>query len=160
FPQRCGLLVGRDFYVATEYRKPQTCRIKLKFIYQQVPGKLDRIRLEIVAKGKVPEHLKKRLMPRCLADFVEIVVLAAGAQTFLRRCGAHIFAFFQAEERILKLIHAGVGEQQRRIVGRQKRRGTHTSMPVPLEVLQKSFANLVARHKKSSLSRGNALGEA
>ena len=85
-------------------------------------------------------------MPRGLADFIEIVVFAAGAQALLRRAGAHVVAFLQAQEDILELIHAGVGEEQRRIVGGQKRAGTHARVAVPLEVLEEFFANFVSSH--------------
>ena len=123
------------------------CRIELEFVDQQVPGKLDRVFLEVIAKRKIAEHLEKRLMPRGLADFVQIVVLAAGAHAFLRRAGAHVVALLDAQKDILELVHAGVGEEQRRIVGRQQGRRAHARMPVPLEVLQKSFANFVSSHK-------------
>ena len=57
-------------------------------------------------------------MPRGLADLVEIVVLAAGADAFLRRNGALIVALLVAEEDVLELVHPGVGEQQRRVICR------------------------------------------
>ena len=56
----------------------------------QVPGKLDRTLLEIVAEREIPEHLEEGEMAGGVADIVEIVVLAAGADAFLRRDGARI----------------------------------------------------------------------
>src|SRR6476620_7437284 len=49
------------------------------FLGNQVPGQLDRALLEIIAKGKVAEHLEKGVVTRGVPDVVEVVVLAAGA---------------------------------------------------------------------------------
>jgi hypothetical protein len=40
--------------------------------------------LEIVAEGKIAEHLEEGVMPRGIADIVEVVVLAARAHALLR----------------------------------------------------------------------------
>jgi hypothetical protein len=90
-------------------------------------------------------------VPRSLADFVEVVVLAAGAQTFLRRAGAHVIALLVPEKHVFELIHARVGEQQRRIVGGQKGRRAHTRVAVPFEILKEFFANFVSSHKKAEV---------
>ena len=58
-------------------------------------------------------------MPSGFSHFVQVVMLAAGAQTLLRRAGAHIIALLQTKEHILELIHAGVGKKQCRIIRRQ-----------------------------------------
>ena len=58
-----------------------------------------------------------------VADIVEVVVLAAGAHAFLCRGGPHIGALLETGEDVLELHHAGgIGEHQRRIVARHKRR--------------------------------------
>ncbi len=59
-----------------------------------------------------------------VADIVEIVVLAAGADAFLRRWSRAVGALFRAGEDVLELHHARIGEQQRRIVARHKRART------------------------------------
>src|SRR5205807_10082689 len=102
--------------------------------------------LEIISEAEISEHLEERLVSRSLADFVEVVVLAAGAQTFLRRAGAHIIASLVTEKHIFELIHAGVGKEQRRIVCGQQWAGAHTCMTVLLKVLEEFFANLVTSH--------------
>ena len=63
-------------------------------------------------------------MPGRVADLLEIVVLAAGAHALLRRRRAPLSLrrVFHAEEDLLELHHAGVREQQRRIVGGHERR--------------------------------------
>ena len=84
---------------------------------QQVPGKVDRFGFEVIAEGEVAEHLEERVVAARVADVLEIVVLAAGANAFLRRCGARVVALLLSKKDVLELVHAGVGEQQRRIVG-------------------------------------------
>jgi len=74
----------------------------------------------------------------------KIVMLAAGAYAFLRRCGAHVIALFQAEEDVLKLVHAGVGEQQRRIVRGHERRRMHFTMSLLNEEVEEFTADLGA----------------
>ncbi len=115
-PQPLGIYIRSDFIVTLEYRKPHAPRIQFVFIDQQLPGELDCVFFEIIAEGKISEHFEKSLMPRGFADFIEVVVLAAGAQTFLRRTGAHVLALLGAEKDVFELIHARVGKQKRRIV--------------------------------------------
>ena len=81
---------------------------------------------EIVAEGKVAEHLEEGVVARGVADIVEVVVLAAGAHAFLRGGGAAVGALFPAGEDVLELHHAGIGEhQQSRVVARHQRTGGH-----------------------------------
>ena len=61
------------------------------------------------------------MMPRGVADAIEIVVLAAGANAFLRRDRPRDAALFGAGEDVLELHHAGIGEQQRRVIARNQR---------------------------------------
>ena len=78
-----------------------------------------------------------------VADIVEVVMLAAGAHTFLRGDGAAIRPLFQAGEDVLELHHAGVGEHQRRIVARHQRRRRHDLVIVAGEEIEKAFADVV-----------------
>ena len=54
----------------------------------RLPGVLDRLFLEIVAEREVAQHLEEGQVPGGVADIVEVVVLAAGADALLRRGGA------------------------------------------------------------------------
>src|SRR3546814_9410999 len=75
-------------------RPPRSTRTDTLFPYttlfrsvcgrDELPGVGDRILLEVVAKAEVAEHLEKRVVPRRVADVLEIVVLATGAHAFLR----------------------------------------------------------------------------
>jgi len=82
------------------------------------------------------------------ADIFEIIVLAAGADAFLGRRGARVFALLQAQENVLELIHPGVGEQQRGIVDWHKGRTAHDAMSAIGEKFQKCAADFVAGHRE------------
>src|SRR5690606_10254212 len=67
----------------------------------QVPGTLDGVFLEIVAGGEIPHHFKAGVVTGGVADVVQIVVLAAGANAFLGADGALVGAGFLAGEDVL-----------------------------------------------------------
>ena len=102
--------------------------------------------LEIVAEGKIAEHLEESVMAARVADVVEIVVLAAGADALLRSSRARVVALFEAGENVLELVHAGVGEQQRGVVGRHQRRAANDAVASRREVVEKLLADLVPCH--------------
>ena len=83
-------------------------------------------------------------MPRGVADVVQVVVLAAGADAFLRRGGADVGALLLAGEHVLELHHAGVGEHQRGVVARHQRRAFDHLVPVAGEVVEEGGADVVA----------------
>ena len=85
---------------------------------EEFPGEFDRVFLEIIAEGEIPQHLEKREMAGGVADIVEVIMLAAGAHAFLGRGRAHIRPLFGAGEGVLELHHAGIGEKKRGVVAR------------------------------------------
>ena len=109
------------------------------------PGELDRQRLEIVAEREIAEHLEEGVVPRGVADIVEVVVLAAGPDHLLRGGGARVRARLLSGEDVLELDHAGIGEQQRRIVARHQRAARHDPMIVRGEIVEEGGADIVAR---------------
>ena len=56
-----------------------------KSLCDQFPGVGDRRFLEVVAETEIAQHLEESVVTGGVADIVEIVVLAAGADAFLRR---------------------------------------------------------------------------
>ena len=88
---------------------------------QQGPGVLDRLWLEVVAEGEIAQHLEEGVVARGVAHIVEVIVLAARADAFLRRRRGGIGALFLAGEDVLELHHAGIREHQRRVVARHQR---------------------------------------
>jgi hypothetical protein len=111
----------------------------------QFPGVGDGVFHKIIAEGKIAEHLEKRVMAVGEANVFEVVVLAAGADALLRRGGARIVALLKTEEHILELVHPGVGEEQRGIIRRDKRRAAHDAVPALGEEFEEHRSNLVAR---------------
>ena len=83
-------------------------------------------------------------MPSCLSDILQVIMLAAGPDTFLRRRGANVIPFLSSQEDILKLIHTCIGKKQCWVIGRNKRRAFDDTMPALLEVLQKELSDLVS----------------
>ncbi|MNC97211.1 hypothetical protein D3C83_148000 [compost metagenome] len=80
-------------------------------------------------------------MARGIADVLEVVVLAPRAQRALRRGGALVGALVLAEEHVLELHHAGVHEQQRRIVRRHQGARRDDGVPLGTEVLEEAGAD-------------------
>src|SRR5271156_5309824 len=94
-------------------------------------------------------------MARGIADIVEVVVLAAGADALLRRRRPHVGALFDPGEHVLELDHPGVGEHERRIVARHERARRDDRVPVPGEELEEARSNFVdAAHLRISPEPG------
>ena len=108
----------------------------------QRPGPFDGVGFEIIAKREVAEHLEEGVMARRIADIVEVIVLAAGADAFLRRGGAAVGALLNTGEDILELHHAGIGEHQGGIVARYQRRGGHNLMALTPEEVEEGGTDL------------------
>jgi hypothetical protein len=114
-----------------------------EFLGHQVPGELDGAVLEIIAEGEIAEHLEESVVARGVADILQVVVLAAGAHAFLRGRGARVAALLGASEDVLELHHAGIGEEQRRIVARHQRARRHDLMAVAREIIQEGGSDVV-----------------
>ena len=125
---------------------PESFRGQLIDLGQQLPRKPDGLALEVVAERPVPEHLEKRVVSCGVADIFEIVVFSAGTQATLHVRSAHVAARFLPQENFLELDHAAVGEQQRRIVGRDQRRGRHDGVPARGEVIEETAADIGGFH--------------
>ena len=96
--------------VLGEYGDQQFFPGQAVFLGHQVPGKFDGEVLEVVTEGKIAQHLEKRIVPSRIADILEIIVLAARADAFLRGGGARIGPLFEPGEHVLELDHARIGE--------------------------------------------------
>ena len=134
------------FVVGVIDRDHQALRVDAQPVLagDEVPGEADRVALEVVAEAEVAEHLEERVVARGVADVLEVVVLAAGAHAALRTGGADVVALVLAEEHVLELHHAGVGEQQRRVVAGHERARGHDLVPALVEKLQEQRAQFGA----------------
>ena len=121
-PDVIGLLIfGVD-------RHPELFRRQVEVFGEELPGEMNGILLEIVAEREVPEHFEEGVMTGGVADVVEVIVLAAGADALLRRCGALIGAMIESEVDVLELIHAGIGKEKRRVVAGNDGAGRHNGV--------------------------------
>ncbi len=93
-----------------------------------LPGVRDGFLLEVVAEGEVAEHLEERVVPRRVAHLLQVVVLAARPDALLAGHRAGVVAAFQPLKHPLELHHAGVGEEQRRVVGGNERGAGHLAV--------------------------------
>ena len=98
----------------------EPARVEPEALGHQLPGERDRLLLEVVAEGEVPEHLEEGVVARAAADLFQVVVLARDAHALLRGGGALVGARLLAGEHALEGHHAGVGEQQRRVARHQR----------------------------------------
>ena len=152
FPQVGGFGVAGDAVglIAFEAGDVQAHRVELEDLREQLPGHLDGAALEVVAEGPVAQHFEEGVMPARSPDVVEIVVLAAGADAFLRVGNALPRGLLGAEEIGLELVHPGVGKQQRRVIVRHDGRGPDEGVAVLLdEEVDVSLADLGGRHRHS-----------
>ena len=139
-PDFVGVGVPGDSILALEDGHDEAILRHLPDVCEQRPGELDCVLLEVVAEGKITEHLEERVMAMRRPDVVEVVVLAADAHDLLRCRRARVRALFPSEERILELVHPGVGEKKRRVVGGDERGTGHHPVAVLLEVFEKGRA--------------------
>ena len=109
----------------------------------EVPGELDGAILEVIAEGKIAQHLEEGVVAGRVADVLKVVVLAAGAHAFLRRDRAAVVALLPAGEDVLELHHAGIGEHQGRVVARHERARRHDPVAVGGEIVEEGPAYVV-----------------
>ncbi len=122
----------------------------------EFPRERDRVALEVIAEGEVAEHLEERVVPPGQPDLLEVVVLAPGADALLARRRAAVGSRILPEEGPLELDHAGVGEQQRRVVPRFERRRGDLDVPVCDEEIEEFPADACGFHggKLTARARG------
>ena len=139
FPDRRRLVIG------VVNGDAKLVLVEAEVLGQQLPGEGNRLILEIVAEREIAQHLEKRMVPRGVADIVEVVVLAAGPNTFLRAGGAFVIPRLDPGEAVLELHHAGIGEHQRGIVARHKGRTFHDFMIIARKKVEEGRADVVQR---------------
>ena len=113
----------------------------------EFPRPVDGFFFEVVAEGPVPEHFEKGVVVGVVADILEVVVLAAGADAFLGigRAGRVVGSLLGAEEIGHKLVHPGVREEE---PGRLRQDGSRGDDGVLffLKEIQEAIANLSRCH--------------
>ncbi len=141
--------------VARQDRRPQPVGLEAEAavvdrLGDQVPAELDGAFLEVVAEGEVAAHLEERAVPGGLADVLDV----GRAHALLHADRPWVRRGLLAEEVRLERHHAGVHEQQVRVVEEQRGRGHRPVRPhglVVLEVSHETAADLRGVHQLSSL---------
>ena len=112
----------------------------------QFPRPVNGLLFEIIAKGPVPKHFKESVVVGIQPHIVQVVVLAAGADTLLGVGGATrgVRAAGLAQENGHKLVHPRVGEQQ---IGRIRQQAgrRHNGVILGLEKVEEILPDLTAR---------------
>ena len=134
-PHVVGLVVlGKDGEV-------QAVERQLELLGDELKGPGAGLLLGDAAKGKVAEHLEEGQVTAVLADAIDVV----GADALLAGDRADLLHGLLALVVLLKLVHAGVGKQQRRIVGDEGRRRIELKTALLKEV-EELGANLGRSH--------------
>ena len=119
----------------------QAVERQLELLGDELKGPSAGLLLGDAAKGEVAEHLKEGQVTAVLADAVDVV----GADALLAGDRADLLHGLLALVVLLKLVHAGVGKQQRRIVGDEGRRRIELKTALLKEV-EELGANLGRSH--------------
>src|SRR5687767_10448373 len=114
---------------------------------------LDRPFLEIVPERKIAEHFEEGMMARGVADIVEVVMLAPGADALLAARRGRIGPRLEPGEHVLERHHPGVDEHERGIVVRHQRGRGDAGVPPPFEKIEKAAADVVRRGHVPPLTR-------
>ena len=117
----------------------------------------NRLFLEVIAKAEIAQHLKESMMSGGVANIIEIVVLTAGPDTFLRTGRSGRWRRFQPCEHILERDHPCIDEHQCRIVVRNERSAGYLTMAGIDEIIEEAAADIICRlHGSSELGVGDA----
>ncbi len=114
---------------------------------QVFPRPGDRLFLEVISEGKVPEHLEEGVVARRDADVLQVVVLPPCPDALLGGHRPPVPPVLQTEEGVLELHHPGIGKQERRIVLRDQGGTRNPCMRLSLEKRQETLPDLTPRHR-------------
>ena len=127
-------------------RGVEPLRVEPVDLRQQLPGPCYGLLLEVVAEAPVAQHLEHGVMVGIVADLLQVIVLAAYPEALLAVRHPRVEYGCIAEEPVLELVHAGVGEHERGVpLDHHRGRGND---PVALrgEEVQELFSNLFRCH--------------
>ena len=83
---------------------------------EQFPSPANGFFFEVIAKRPIAQHFEHGVVVGIYAYFFEVVVLTRNAQAFLGVGHAAVGRHLITQEKILELVHAGVGEHKGRVV--------------------------------------------
>ncbi len=139
----------RDMHVVQPYivclviididRGIKALRVEAHTLGQEFPCPRDRFLLEVIAERKVSEHFKESAVAGRLSDILKI----AGADTFLAGRDSSPRRNLLPCEPGFHRSHAGVNDEKRRIVVRNKRETVETQASLFLEERKEHLAELI-----------------
>ena len=137
----------QSFFLRTfEYRDVEVFRIQFQHLHQIFPCHVDGTFLEIVAERPVAEHFEHRVVIGVITHLLQVVVLAAHAQTLLRVGTAARLRRARSEDDVFPLVHTCVGEHQCGVVFDYHRRRRLNGVLFRLEKLFERVAYFVCCH--------------
>ena len=119
-------VVGRTL----EHGDVEVSRVDFEDIDKVIVCPLYLFFLKEVAKAPIAEHLEHRVVVGVMPDLLQVVMLAAHAETLLGVGLPAALRLTIAEDDVLKLVHAGVREHKGRIVLDYHRSRRHYEMPL------------------------------
>ena len=129
------------FLVRLVDRGPQTAGLQQELLGDELPGPPARVLLEVVPEGEVAEHLEEGQVAGRPADVLQV----DGAEALLHRGRPAVGGRLLPEEVGLERHHAGVGEEQGRVIGDQGGRG-HDGVAALGEEVEEDLADAGAVH--------------
>ena len=101
------------FVIAIVDRYPELFRRQAKALRQQRPGEANRVSLEIIPKGEIPQHFEEGMVARRIAD---ASLYSPSPHAALAGDRTVVASLFPPCEHILELHHACIGKKQGGIV--------------------------------------------
>ena len=146
--------------VFSEDAHHQMLGINAVHLRTQLPSPLNRLLLEVIPKGKIAEHLEKRVMPRRTTHVLDVI----GANALLTTRGPRCWPLLLTKEHRLKRQHPSNGEQHRWILWNQRRTCHHLVSPFLVEAqerrtdLSTRLGQRCCRRRRSGGSHGKEGG--
>ena len=131
-----------SFIVIGIYRDIQLFLVKADpfGVRQELPCKMNGFLLEIIADGKIPQHLKERVVARRPSHILDIV----GPNGLLRVGDAVAFRLLRAVKILFQCSDARIDPKQSRIIVRNERCAWFDHVAVFTEILQEHLPYLIA----------------
>ena len=117
----------------------QTVLVQTHYLGQELPAPVDGFVLEVITKGEVAQHFKVGSVTGSLTDILDI----AGTDTLLAGADPVTGRLHLAGKVRLHWRHAGVDQQQRRIVLRNQREAGQAQMALALKERQEHLTQFV-----------------
>ena len=139
------------FLAALEHGNVQVIRVELQHVHQVFPGHVDGSLLEVVAEAPVAQHLEHGVVVGIVAHFLQIVVLAAHAQTLLTVGTTAGFGVARAQDDVLPGHHTGVDKHKGGVIFDNHGCAGHDGMSFRFKKLFERIADFVSCHHDVSI---------